>query len=166
MPEPTIEYQGHSVTAKGRIYEIDLGTIATPAWTIMRGLTKNPRPQTSGNEVDDSDVDTEWDAPVVTTRGWEAGLEGRLYTEPETGEYPDWINFLSEKGERAGEDAEVRIRTCMLGSGPRAYAQQGKAIVMSFNETGEGREDLLRWASTLKGSGPLERVAHPYPATP
>lgn len=143
--------------------EVNTGTEATPAWTVVRGLSRIELPITA-EEVDVSDFDSEgWSDSLTTFRSWSVNVEGfDGFTGP--GETPvddPGQLALKNKGLLTGYDAYADVRMY------RTDNQKGYSGRVSVNWSGAGGElkGVEPFNCTLTGAGALSAFTY-VPPTP
>lgn len=148
-----------SLLAKDWTIEVNTGSVATPTWTPVRGLTQI-REAYASNMEDDSDFDSGgWSSSQVTQRTWRLECEGRRKRTEATAFTPDpGQEFVRLRGNDVGIGSNVQCRYYRKDGAPDAYT--GFASV-EYGGGGGGVTDLEPFSVTFHGQGARTAITNP-----
>ena len=136
--------------ARDLTIEVNTGSVATPTWTPVGGLTSLTH-SPSTERADASGFDSGGRAEhMVTQRGDSWTLEGHAKVDPADGVQDDGQAAIEASAEAVGLAAELTYRLTIPGTG---------SVVRTFTATAEvtlpggGTNDLAAWGAALEVTG-------------
>ena len=168
MTAPVTIQLGASTLVRKWIYEVNSGTIGSPIWLAINGISNSQFNPDAANLEDDSDMNSGGAGSQTKTAGSSsAQLTVRRKVNPlAPTTYDAGQEFLRGKSiNKYGPDNSVQMRISEYtpGGGPRVEAYLGQFAV-GWENQGGGNTDTDTAQVTLAGQGQCAPIAHPYPA--
>ena len=155
---------GATTTNRKWYLDVNTGTLASPVWTGVFGITEFT-PKIEGSLQDDSDFDgAGWKSQVNTAYQW--SNEGKVKRAQKAGVTGDQVydpgqEKLRLAAAKTGVDNSVPVRWYdMEPNGPRVEAYEGNAAV-TWTEDGGNMEALSFASIVLTGQGKRVEIEHP-----
>lgn len=163
MTVPVRTPLGTSTLNRKWYLDVNTGTVATPTWTPVMGMTEFQF-NVEGTLQDDSDFDSEgFRSQVKTAESWSVTCTvARKVTAALATAYDAGQEALRAKSfGTMGVANSINIRFYeMEEGGPREEAYAGLAAV-SWSPNGGGMDATSTVGVTLTGQGRLNEIAHP-----
>lgn len=163
MPVTTKTPLGASTLVRKWYLDVNTGTIASPIWIPVLGMT-NFQPSKAPTLQDDSDFDgIGWRSQTQTALAWSAiGTVSRKTQVLAGTVYDPGQEFLRTTSDLLGAANSLNLRYYeYAGAGtPVTEAYGGQALV-TWGEKGGGMDALDEVDFVLQGQGPRNSIAHP-----
>jgi hypothetical protein len=166
MPVPTRVPLGTSTLNRKWLVDVNTGTIGSPVWVGVFGVTDN-KPSWDQTTQDDSDFDSAGQkSQTITAVGW--GLQMKLARKTQVlapTQYDPGQEFLRTKAVQLGSNNIVNCRFYEydIAGGPQVEAYQGN-VTVSWEEDGGGMDALSSITCNLTGVGARTAITHPAAA--
>lgn len=167
MSAPVIIPLGASTLIRKWIFEVNSGTIVSPTWLPINGITNSQFNADAENLQDDSDMNSGGAGSQTKTAGM-ASAQLTVARKVQPGSptlYDAGQEFLRGKGiNKYGPDNSVQLRVSEYtpSGGPRVEAYVG-FFAVGWSNQGGGNVALDTVQITLSGQGACVPIAHPYP---
>ncbi len=162
MPAPARVPLGGSTLKRKWYLDVNTGTVATPTWTSVNGITSF-NTGLDATLQDDSDFDSGgYRSQTKTAEQWSlsATLARKVATSSATA-YDAGQEYLRTKSDSMGPANTAQVRWYeMTPGGPRVEAYSGFAAV-SWSPDEGGMDALETVTVTLTGQGRRTPIAHP-----
>jgi hypothetical protein len=151
-----------STLARKFAIDVNTGSLATPVWTRVKGVT-GLSPTVDSNLEDDSDYDSDgWGSSTKTGMTWSLEISVARKVGIESGAYDPAQEFLRVAAERFGPAGSVQVRWYDRNGGPESY--RGVATV-AYSAEGGAYTALATATITLTGQGARLPITNPLSST-
>jgi len=170
MTSPTYTQLGASTLVRKWVFEVNTGTLLSPTWTTIGGITNSQFNPDAANLEDDSDMQSGGAGSQTKTAGSASAqiTVSRKVVAATGNTYDAGQEFVRAKAiGKYGSDNTVQLRISEYtpGGGPRVEAYVG-LFAVGWENQGGGNTALDTAQLTFSGQGLCAPITHPYPVTP